>query len=1331
MQKPALSAPRVAGLLVGLLGAAMAMRWIFQVDAIASLIPGSEQVGIVNPLLFIAAGIGFVNASQPQKSGTWLPRLSTICIAALIALPLASLFESATGIGLGVDFIRAGTFPTPTNPHPGRLSPNASLAFLLTGVAFWLLGRRPTRAGQLIFLTLVLAISIIGLGGLVGSFVGLETLYQVASFNRMLPVTAFGLSVVGAGLWTLHEASQAFDFKALDKSERRIKRRSIAVIALVALAGGVAGFAVMRDTFERSVSQNMLLTTTTNATSLAHAIDVSLWFPRTLATRPTVRQTLEKLNKAPNDAVAKDFLQKVADSFLTADLTGVEIFDANGGRVVHAGMMVRARAQALQRLANAGQTAFLAWQDGYVLLAENDVVVDGKVIGRTLTEQRMPLFDHLLTDIRASSDTSDVAICGRESDKLICAPNRFRPSGFDLPMFDTAGHPALPVARALLGERGVQFLKDRRGANVLSAFAPIKNFGLGLAVRTDVDTLYAPLRSRLNFLILALAGIVVLAIYAQHSQVRPVLKQLVASEQMVKSIVEDQSELVSLAKPDGELTYVNPAYARHFGLTPEAIMGANLFDYIEPADRAIVRQVVAEVLSTGTTATSENRMTAANGAERWVAWANSLQRDPSGEPVLHSVGRDVTERKQAELALRASQELLTEKSAILEATLERMEQGVMMVNAARVVEVCNRRAIELLDLPKDLMASKPTFEAVLAYQWSTDEFVHTPQDVQDFVRQGGILDRPHRYDRKRPDGRVIEIHSVPIDGGGVLRTYTDVTERMLAEDALRALTAIFDATTDYVVQLDTKGRITYMNPAARRRTGVALDASLEHRTLEDFNPPQTLDRFISEVWPAAVATGVWVGESLVWDAERHEFPVSHIVIAHRDKDGRVEYFSALMRDISAAKAAEQAVHESAHRLRMVTDNLPVLISHLDRDLRFRFVNRTYQEWFGDDAAPKIGTGVREFYGERAWVQIEPQLRAALEGQDVAYDREMVRPDGGIRHVQVTVVPDRDEHGNVVGLYTLIGDVTSYREAQRALQESESRLRTVADVLPMRVAYIDAEERYRFNNLAYERGFGRPRQEIYGQTVHALLGDAAYQSVEPHIRSALRGESVTFQSEMTNSDSYVCYEAHYIPQLAADGSTVLGFHAVVSDITRQKLEERRLIDLARLDPLTGLVNRAGFELRVAEAMGHCRTTGALMALMYLDIDKFKQINDRYGHNAGDALLRGFAGRLSQTLRSTDTVARLGGDEFTVIMEGLPRPDVASAVANKIIQTMSTPFVIDQQTINITTSIGLAFYQGDATTVEALVQQADVMLYQAKGAGRNNVQVALRIIEGGRM
>ncbi len=165
------------------------------------------------------------------------------------------------------------------------------------------------------------------------------------------------------------------------------------------------------------------------------------------------------------------------------------------------------------------------------------------------------------------------------------------------------------------------------------------------------------------------------------------------------------------------------------------------------------------------------------------------QRSPDGRSFFMHVDITQLKRQQHQLLLaerraRESEALLKTKSALLEATLERMEQGVMMVNAERIVEVCNRRAIELLGLPEALMASKPTFEAVLAYQWSTAEFVHTPQDILDFVRSGGILDRPHCYDRKRPDGRVIEIQSVPIQGGGVLRTYTDITDRRRSEEHL-------------------------------------------------------------------------------------------------------------------------------------------------------------------------------------------------------------------------------------------------------------------------------------------------------------------------------------------------------------------------------------------------------------------------------------------------------------------------------------------------------------------------------------------------------------------
>ena len=615
------------------------------------------------------------------------------------------------------------------------------------------------------------------------------------------------------------------------------------------------------------------------------------------------------------------------------------------------------------------------------------------------------------------------------------------------------------------------------------------------------------------------------------------------------------------------------------------------------------------------------------------------------------------------------------------------------------------------------------------------------EEIREKVRQDWIrivsaaepLNATRRLHRKDGTQVLVALRSRPVLAGGRVMghvgTVTDITERTRAERALRTLTAVFDMTTDYIVQLDAAGRVIYMNPAARRRTGIAPEAPIERLSVADFNPPQTLERFRSQVVPTAVATGVWVGESMVWDAKREEFPVSHMVIAHRDKHGKVEYFSGLMRDISAAKAAEQALRESEQRLRMVTDHLPALISYLDRDLRFRFVNKAYQDWFGVEPQQLLGRSLHEFYGNEAWAQMEPYIRAALGGRQVTYERRVAGP-GGRRDIQATLVPERNEEGEVMGLYTLDSDITAHHEAEEALQESEARLRTVADALPMRVAYIDADERYRFNNLAYEREFGLSRDQIQGHTVQEMLGGPAYESVKPHIRAALAGEAVTFQSEVSQSDSYNCYEAQYIPQPAANADAIVGFHAVITDITRQKLEEKRLVGLAQIDPLTGLANRAGFELRLGEAMDRSRSAGALMALMYLDIDGFKQINDQFGHQTGDELLKAFSGRLSQGLRSSDVRARLGGDEFTVIMEGLPHADIAVAAATKLVLAMQTPFTVEpQRTISVTASIGLAFYQGGAASAAALVKQADEMLYRAKRAGRNNVQAAPLPTEGG--
>ena len=172
-------------------------------------------------------------------------------------------------------------------------------------------------------------------------------------------------------------------------------------------------------------------------------------------------------------------------------------------------------------------------------------------------------------------------------------------------------------------------------------------------------------------------------------------------------------------------------------------------------------------------------------------WSRVIdQRSPDGKRFFAHADITVLKQQQQQLMLaerraRDSEALLHEKSQVLEATLENMEQGVMMVDAAGVVAVCNRRAIELLGLPAALMASKPIFTDIVAYQWRTDEFATAPKAVMDFVKSGGIPEEPQFYDRRRPDGRVIEVQVLPVAGGGMLRTYTDITARKGNEERTR------------------------------------------------------------------------------------------------------------------------------------------------------------------------------------------------------------------------------------------------------------------------------------------------------------------------------------------------------------------------------------------------------------------------------------------------------------------------------------------------------------------------------------------------------------------
>lgn len=253
---------------------------------------------------------------------------------------------------------------------------------------------------------------------------------------------------------------------------------------------------------------------------------------------------------------------------------------------------------------------------------------------------------------------------------------------------------------------------------------------------------------------------------------------------------------VMVTGSDNRILWVNEPFVAMYGLTHRGAAHGLRFSEAYRGAWAATRSDERQLFEEGLAILDENMRFAGAPFELplpGARWSRVIaQRSPDGKGFFAHVDITVLKRQQqqllaAERRARESEVLLRQKSALLEATLERMEQGIMMVNAERVVEVCNKRAMQLLDLPEALMAARPSFQRVLDHQMAQGEFACTPVDVMDFIRAGGILDTTQRYERQRPDGRVIEIFSVPIEGGGVVRTYTDITERRRSEARIRHL----------------------------------------------------------------------------------------------------------------------------------------------------------------------------------------------------------------------------------------------------------------------------------------------------------------------------------------------------------------------------------------------------------------------------------------------------------------------------------------------------------------------------------------------------------------
>jgi diguanylate cyclase (GGDEF)-like protein/PAS domain S-box-containing protein len=443
-------------------------------------------------------------------------------------------------------------------------------------------------------------------------------------------------------------------------------------------------------------------------------------------------------------------------------------------------------------------------------------------------------------------------------------------------------------------------------------------------------------------------------------------------------------------------------------------------------------------------------------------------------------------------------------------------------------------------------------------------------------------------------------------------------------------------------------------------------------------------------------------------------------VVERDEGGNAMRVVGTSMDITERKNTEQALTESERRTRLITHNLPAMIAHVDANERYTFGNERVSSRFGLTPAELIGKTMREVRGPRGYAQVAPYIAQALAGKTVTFEN-LGEELGQNLFYESQYVPDIDTDGRVNGFYAMTFDISERKRVELRIVETEARLRGITDNMPAMIAEIDPQGRFRFCNETYRTWLGVDPGAVVNVPMKDVVSEEYYAGLRDHLQIAFSGLKVSFEQTVTLAGGLHCLQTTYLPHFDSSG-VVAGIYALTSDITELKDTQQKLDALARTDTLTGLANRRQFEERVADAMARTRRSSLPMAVMYLDIDRFKTINDTLGHAAGDAVLVEFARRLEHTVRETDIVARHAGDEFVIVLEGIADEAEAMAVANKVVTVMRPVFDVLGTSINVTTSVGVALFGGGLQEMPALLSLADRALYEAKSKGRDQVRIA---------
>ncbi|TFG92649.1 MAG: bifunctional diguanylate cyclase/phosphodiesterase, partial [Syntrophobacterales bacterium] len=392
--------------------------------------------------------------------------------------------------------------------------------------------------------------------------------------------------------------------------------------------------------------------------------------------------------------------------------------------------------------------------------------------------------------------------------------------------------------------------------------------------------------------------------------------------------------------------------------------------------------------------------------------------------------------------------------------------------------------------------------------------------------------------------------------------------------------------------------------------------------------------------------------------------------------------------------------------------------------KFTFVNDAECRNLGYSREELIGRDSRLFSDRKPSKELYLAfIQVYKTGEPVqAYDFEIFKKDGTKAFHEISLSLIRDREGNPTGFRGIARDVTERKAMEEAIRQSEERYRTIIEDMEEWYFETDLAGNILFFNDILARGLGYSHEKLTGENFRTFVRQEDIQTVYKTFHQVYEtGEpTMNFPYALARPDGTITFtEFSIFPRRDQEG-TIMGFRGVGRDITERKRSEERIEYLATHDTLTNLPNRLMFNQLLNHALQGAQRYERQLAVFFIDLDRFKIINDTLGHDAGDQLLQEIAIRLKQTLRAMDVIARLGGDEFVILIEEVSDLSQVTTVAHNVLSAVIKPMSIMDQECRVTASIGISIYPKDGEDEQSLMKNADIAMYFAKEEGKNNYQ-----------